>query len=89
MAWPALLLTVAAGLLMVSNLGYSSFKQVDFRGKVPFFAIVVVMLAFAVVLTEPPMVLFLVFLGYTLSGPLTALRRVWRKRARRDLAGKD
>ena len=88
-SWAALLVTVAAGLLMVSNLRYSSFKQVDFRGKVPFFSIVVVMLVFAVVLTEPPMVLFLVFLGYTLSGPLIAVRRLLRKRRRRDLASHD
>ncbi len=79
-AWLALLLTVAAGLLMVSNLRYYSFKQVDFRGKVPFFALVVLMLGFAVVLTEPPMVLFAVFLAYTLSGPIVALRRFWRWR---------
>ena len=89
LSWLALVLTVMAGLLMVSNLRYSSFKQVDFRGKVPFFAIVVVMLVFAVVLSEPPMVLFLVFLGYTLSGPAVAVRRTWRKRRRRDLASQD
>ncbi len=88
-AWLALGLTVVAGLLMVSNLSYSSFKQVDFRGKVPFFAVVIVMLVFAVVLTEPALVLFLVFLGYTLSGPVVALRRAWRKRNRRDLASQD
>lgn len=87
--WFALVLTVAAGLLMVSNLTYSSFKQVDFRGKVPFFAIVVVMLVFAVVLTEPPLVLFLVFLAYTLSGPVIGVRRMWRKRTRKDLASED
>ena len=49
-AWLALVLTTAAGLLMVSNILYHSFKQIDFKGKVPFFAIVAVMLAFAVIL---------------------------------------
>lgn len=89
LAWVALIVTVGAGLLMVSNLRYASFKQVDFRGKVPFFAIVVVMLAFAVVLSEPPLVLFLVFSVYMLSGPAIGLRRLWRKRQRQDLAGQD
>ncbi len=84
MAWFALLLTLAAGLLMVSNLRYYSFKQVDFRGKVPFFVLVGLALGFAVVLTDPPIVLFAVFLAYTLSGPMLALRRFWR---RRGLAG--
>ncbi len=80
----ALLLTLAVGLLMVSNLRYYSFKKVDFRGKVPFFVLVVLALGFAVVLTDPPVVLFAVFLGYTFSGPVGALRRLWR---RRNLAG--
>lgn len=75
LAWVAALLTAFAGLLMVSNIQYHSFKQIDFKGKVPFFSIVLVMLVFAVVLSEPPLVLFAVFAGYTLSGPVLALRR--------------
>lgn len=80
LAWPALILTTGAGLLMVSNILFHSFKQIDFKGKVPFFAIVAVMLAFAVILTEPPLVLFAIFLAYTLSGPLLALKRQIKKR---------
>jgi CDP-diacylglycerol--serine O-phosphatidyltransferase len=79
-AWVALVLTTVAGLLMVSNILYHSFKQIDFKGKVPFFAIVAVMLAFAVILSEPPMVLFGLFFAYTLSGPLLALKRLYKKR---------
>ena len=75
LAWPALVLTAGAGLLMVSNIRYHSFKQIDFRHKVPFIAIVGVMIAFAVILSEPPMVLFAIFFLYTLSGPLLALKR--------------
>jgi CDP-diacylglycerol--serine O-phosphatidyltransferase len=80
MAWPALLLTAGAGLLMVSNIRFHSFKQIDFRGKVPFFAVVGVMVAFAVILSEPPIVLFTGFLAYTLSGPVLAVWRWWRRR---------
>jgi CDP-diacylglycerol--serine O-phosphatidyltransferase len=68
-SWLAGLITVACGLLMVSNLRYHSFKQVDFRGKVPFIVVVGVMLFFAVVLAQPPVVLFVIFAGYALSGP--------------------
>jgi CDP-diacylglycerol--serine O-phosphatidyltransferase len=89
LSWLALIITVAAGLFMVSNLRYSSFKQVDFRGKVPFFAIVVVMLSFAVVLSEPPLVLFLVFFAYILSGPVIGVRRAWRMRRRQDSTDQD
>lgn len=80
LAWPALILTTGAGLLMVSNILFHSFKKIDFKGKVPFFAIVAVMLAFAVILTEPPLVLFAIFLAYTLSGPLLAFKRLLKKR---------
>ena len=81
LAWVALVLTAGAGLLMVSNIRYHSFKQIDFKGKVPFFAIVGVMLAFAIILSEPAMVLFAIFLAYILSGPLfTVVRRLRRRR---------
>jgi len=80
-AWAALVLTAGAGLLMVSNILYHSFKQIDFKGKVPFFSIVAVMLAFAIIVSEPPMVLFAIFMIYTLSGPLLALKRQLRKRS--------
>lgn len=80
LAWPAMILTAGAGLLMVSNVRFHSFKQVDFRGKVPFFVIVAVMLAFAVILAEPPLVLFTIFLIYALSGLALAVKRYVRKR---------
>lgn len=70
------IVTAAAGLLMVSNVRYESFKHIDFKGKVPFFAIVAVALVFAVILTEPPLVLLMVFFGYALSGPFFALKRM-------------
>lgn len=82
-AWAAAILTAATGLLMVSNVLYDSFKQVDFKGKVPFFSIVIAMLVIAVVLTEPPLVLFAVFALYTFSGPMLAIKRQWRKRNKR------
>lgn len=75
LAWPALVLTAGAGLLMVSNIRFHSFKHLDLKGKVPFVVIVIVALVFSVVLTEPPLVLFVGFLLYTLSGPVLALKR--------------
>ncbi len=76
-------LTVVVGLLMVSNVRYNSFKEVDFRGKVPFFSIVVIMLAFAVLLVQTQLVLFLVFLVYAVSGPVLTLIHLRRRRAER------
>ncbi|MGB5495875.1 MAG: CDP-diacylglycerol--serine O-phosphatidyltransferase [Sedimenticolaceae bacterium] len=86
LAWPAMILTAGAGLLMVSNVWYHSFKQIDFKGKVPFVVIVVVMLAFAVIVSEPPLVLFALFFIYTLSGPILGLKRLIDKRRRRTSA---
>jgi CDP-diacylglycerol--serine O-phosphatidyltransferase len=86
--WPmeflAWTLTVVAALLMVSNMRYYSFKEFDFRYRVPFVTIVVVVLAVAFAMINPPMVLFLVFLGYLVSGPvltIAGLRAQRRARA--------
>ncbi|MES9905969.1 MAG: CDP-diacylglycerol--serine O-phosphatidyltransferase [Sedimenticola sp.] len=76
-------LAVATGLLMVSNIRYNSFKEVDFRGKVPFFSMVVVMLAFSVLYVQPPLVLFLIFLAYAVSGPVLTLKHLRQHRAGR------
>ncbi len=72
----AAVLTVGAGLLMVSNFKYHSFKQFDWRGKVPFVVVLVVVLAFVIVATYPALVLFLGFLVYAASGPIVTIRSV-------------
>lgn len=70
-----MLLVAAAGLLMVSNVKYYSFKDLDFCGRVPFVAILAVVLIFAVIQADPSRILLLLFLGYAISGPI---RYVWR-----------
>lgn len=79
----ALGLTIAAGLLMVSNIRYYSFKGIDFRGKVPFVAILVVVLVLVLVSYDPPLVLFGGFLLYALSGPVMTLVQLRRRQAER------
>jgi CDP-diacylglycerol--serine O-phosphatidyltransferase len=83
-SWLAGLLTTSAGLLMVSNVRYHSFKEIDFRGKVPFMVLVMVMLGFAVILWHPPLVLFLTFLGYAIAGPVLTLFYLRRHRTERS-----
>ncbi len=80
--YPAVLLTMSTGLLMVSNFRYSSFKDIDLKGKVPFFVAITVMLAIAFVMAQPQTMLFLLFLGYAISGPVVTL--VARKRRARS-----
>ena len=53
------LLVAAAGLLMVSNFKYNSFKKLDLRGRVPFVAILAIVLGFAVVFSDPARILLL------------------------------
>lgn len=67
------------GVLMVSNILYKSFKDLDLRGRVPFAAILLVVLGFVIVALDPATVLFSGFLLYALSGPFTALFRQSRK----------
>jgi len=74
----ALGLTISTGLLMVSNFRYSSFKEIDLKGRVPFFVAIAVMLAISFVMAQPQTMLFLLFLGYAISGPVITL--VMRKR---------
>lgn len=75
----ALVLIIGAGLLMVSNVKYSSFKGFDFKSKVPHLTILVVALIFSLIAIEPGTVLFLVFLTYILSGVFNCLP--FRKKA--------
>ena len=62
-------LTVLTGLLMVSNVRFKSFKDLDLRGKIPFVAMLVMVLVFVFISIDPPVVLFSIALVYALSGP--------------------
>jgi len=71
----ALIMTVMAGMLMVSNIRYRSFKDVNLRGRVSFMTILSLPLVLVLLFQDPPQVLFLTFLVYALSGPLGFLFR--------------
>lgn len=75
-------LTVLTGILMVSNIRYKSFKDLDLRGKIPFVAVLVIVLIFVFISIDPPVVLFSAALIYALSGPVTSLVRRRRHHSR-------
>lgn len=79
-------LTIVLGLLMVSNVLFYSFKEVHFKGKVPFFSIFIVVIVLALAALDTPKVLLLVFGLYTLSGPVLSLLRRVRKLSRKKPA---
>ena len=68
------LITGSCGLLMVSNVRYNSFKHIDFKGKVPFITMVGIALVFAVILMQPPLILFAIFALYAVSGLVTSAK---------------
>ena len=75
MAIPAVVITLLAGLLMVSNFLYSSFKEVDFKHKVPFTVLLTGVLVLMFASFDPPKILFAGFVIYMLSGPVISLIR--------------
>lgn len=78
--FPAFILTVAAGLLMVSRFAYYSFKDFDLKKRVPFIAVLIILLIFVLLSIETPTVLFFIFFLYMISGPIIGLFRWLRKR---------
>ncbi len=68
LSWVAFGVTLYAGLTMVTNVPFYSFKDVSFKRTVPFIVIVAIALGFAVITIHPPIVLFSLFLVYGLSG---------------------
>ena len=66
--WVAAFLALYGGLTMVSNVPFYSFKDINFRRSVPFWALLLIVLAFVLVSFDPPIVLFLLFCAYGLSG---------------------
>jgi len=70
------LVTIITGLLMVSNFRYNSFKDVDWKGKVNFVFVLLIVLVFVVIASSPENILLLIFGLYACSGPFTTIRSV-------------
>jgi CDP-diacylglycerol--serine O-phosphatidyltransferase len=78
--WAASLLTIFAGITMVSNIPYWSGKEINLKKSVPFIVVAAIALGFALVSSYPPGVLFVLFLAYALSGYIMS---VWRWRGKK------
>lgn len=75
----AALVTVLAGVLMVLNVRYYSFKDIDFHNPVPFVSILAFVLILVVVAWHTATVLFAMAIMYAVSGPLVAILRRRKK----------
>ena len=82
-AFAVVLLT---SLLMVSNVRFRSFKEVDLRERIHFVTVLAVALGFALLTIDPALLLFVGFGLYALSGPVETLVQVRRARRRRRTA---
>ena len=76
-------ITVFAGVTMVSNLRYYSFKTINLKKSVPFFALLLIVLLLALLVYQPPLVLFASFVAYAISGYVVSTWHLLRARRAR------
>jgi CDP-diacylglycerol--serine O-phosphatidyltransferase len=82
--WLAWAITVYAGITMVSSAPFYSFKDINLKRSVPYMVLPLLVLGFVLVSSDPPSVLFSLFMVYALSGYVVWL---WRRlNARRQAA---
>jgi len=65
LAW---LVAVFAGITMVSNVPFWSFKEVNWKKRVPLWVILACIIGLSVVASRPSLILFALFFAYSLSG---------------------
>ena len=78
-------ITIICGLLMVSNVRYYSFKELDSK-KASFRFLLVIVLSFIVLLSKPNIFLFTGFFLYMLSGPFITIIGLYKKRIEKKKA---
>ena len=82
------IILVSAGILMVSNIRYYSFKEINFKGRSSFKLLLLATLIMIVVSLWPSAILFIFFFVYTLSGLVLTMIEVSNKRALKKQAKK-
>ena len=82
---PLLLVIYGLAVLMVSGFPYFSLKNSDLRKRHPFWMLVSSFILITLVIAEPQIMFFMIFLLYTLSGPLLwCLTTKKRRREKRE-----
>lgn len=87
--WVAFFLTLYAGLTMVSNAPFYSGKTFTLGRSVPFWVILAMVLVFVFISSNPPLVLFGLFVIYGVSGWVIMLARWKRARRLTELRARD
>ena len=76
-------LTAFVGLLMVSNYRYYSFKEIHFKGTVPYVVFLMAVVLLVVIAQRPHEVLLTMCVVYAISGPVIALYKKISARKRK------
>ncbi len=71
---------VGSGVLMVSNIRYYSFKEINLKGRSSFKLLLIATLIIIVVTLWPSAILFVFFFAYALSGLIMTMIEVRKKR---------
>ncbi|MBI5560707.1 MAG: CDP-diacylglycerol--serine O-phosphatidyltransferase [Deltaproteobacteria bacterium] len=82
-----LIIVYTLAFLMVSNVKYYSFKELNLSRRMPFRLLVGLIFLFLLVAAEPPLMIFLLTFGYVVSGPvgmLFEMRKSIFRAAKRD-----
>ncbi len=85
-AW---IILVSAGILMVSNVRYYSFKEINLKGRSSFKLLLLATLILIVVSLWPSAILFIFFFAYATSGLVLTIIELRKKRAIKKQAKKS
>jgi CDP-diacylglycerol---serine O-phosphatidyltransferase len=76
-----LVLTILLSYLMISTIRYRSFKDLDMKRRRPAWILVAIAVFFAIVAINPRLVLLVITISFALSGPITKLIGLARRKA--------
>jgi CDP-diacylglycerol--serine O-phosphatidyltransferase len=82
-----LLLTFILAVLMVSTLRFHGAKEIDFSKRKPFWILVAIVVAFAIIVMHPPIALFIFAMIYLFEGLIENIFLFYRRRKQRNKAG--
>lgn len=83
------ILMVLLALAMVSNIKYRSFKDFEFKDKMPFVGLIIVVLTMSIIYLDPPLSFLLIGTIYFVSGAITYFVRVVRRRSASKVMPED
>jgi CDP-diacylglycerol--serine O-phosphatidyltransferase len=82
-----LLLTFILAVLMVSTLRFHGAKEIDFSKRKPFWILVTIVVAFALIIMHPPIALFIFAMIYLFGGIIENIFLFYRRKKQRNKAG--